>query len=75
MKRMVEPNQCANPNLGIGMNGGAVIGRALPVHEAEKNAHYHRAEAQKHDRVAAFLRENPAFGEFIQLLRDGAIRL
>jgi hypothetical protein len=42
--------------------------------QAEKNVGYHRAEADKHDRAAAFFRENPAFEEFIQLVRSGAIQ-
>jgi len=54
---------------------GGQIGLPLPVHEAEMNARNHRQEAEKHERVAAFLHENPAFGDFIQLLRDGAIRV
>lgn len=42
--------------------------------QAEKQVGYHRQEADKHDRAAAFFRENPAFDEFIQLLRSGAIQ-
>lgn len=42
--------------------------------EAEKKVGYHREQADKHDRAAAFFRENPAFDEFIQLVRSGAIQ-
>ena len=42
--------------------------------EAEKQVGYHREQADKHDRAAAFFRENPAFDEFIQLVRSGAIQ-
>lgn len=43
--------------------------------EAEKQVGYHRIEADKADRAARFLRENPAFDEFIQLIRQGAISI
>ena len=42
--------------------------------QAEQQVGYHRQEADKHDRAAAFFRENPAFDEFIQLVRSGAIQ-
>jgi hypothetical protein len=42
--------------------------------QAEKQVGYHREEADKYDRAAAFFRENPAFDEFIQLVRSGAIQ-
>jgi hypothetical protein len=42
--------------------------------QAEKSVGYHRSEADKHDRAVAFFRENPAFDEFIQLVRSGAIQ-
>lgn len=43
--------------------------------EAEKSVGYHREQADKHDRAVAFFRENPAFDEFIQLIRSGAIQI
>lgn len=43
--------------------------------EAEKNVGYHRDQADKHDRAVAFFRDNPAFDEFIQLIRSGAIQI
>jgi len=43
--------------------------------EAEKSVGYHRLEAEKQDRAAAFFRENPSFDEFIQLIRAGAIQI
>jgi hypothetical protein len=42
--------------------------------ESEKRVGYHREQADKHDRGAAFFRENPAFDEFIRLIRAGAIQ-
>jgi hypothetical protein len=43
--------------------------------EAEQKVGYHRTEADKADQAAAFFRENPAFDEFIRLIRSGAIQL
>ena len=42
--------------------------------EAEKSVGYHRSQAEKHDRAIAFLRENPAFDEFVRLVRAGIIQ-
>jgi hypothetical protein len=58
---------------------GAARGIGSPVttlrEQAEKNAYYHREEAQKHSSAAAFLSEYPQFDEFIRLVRSGAIQL
>lgn len=43
--------------------------------QAEKSVGYHRDQADKHDRAVAFFRDNPAFDEFIQLIRSGAIQI
>lgn len=43
--------------------------------EAENRVGYHRSEADKQDRAVAFFRENPAFDEFIRLIRSGAIQI
>jgi hypothetical protein len=43
--------------------------------QAEKQVGYHREQADRHDRAAAFFRDNPAFDEFIQLIRAGAIQI
>ena len=43
--------------------------RPSPAEEAEKRTHYHYEEAEKASRAAHFLRENPAFSEFINLIR------
>jgi hypothetical protein len=43
--------------------------------EAEVRVGYHRSEADKNDRAAAFFRENPVFDEFIRLIRSGAINI
>jgi hypothetical protein len=43
--------------------------------EAEHQVGYHRLQADRHDKAAAFFRENPAFDQFIQLIREGAISI
>ena len=43
--------------------------------EAEQRVSLHRAEAEKHDQAAAFFRENPAFDQFVRLIRSGAIQI
>jgi hypothetical protein len=43
--------------------------------EAEKQVGYHRDQAERAVEAAAFFRENPAFDEFIQLVRIGAIQI
>ena len=43
--------------------------------EAEQRVGYHRSQAEKHDQAAAFFRENPAFDQFIRLIRSGAIQI
>lgn len=53
---------------------GTAEGRPSMRSQAEQQVGYHRAQAEKHDRAAAFFRENPAFDEFIQLVRSGAIQ-
>jgi hypothetical protein len=42
--------------------------------QAEKQIGYHREQADKYDRAAAFFRDNPALDEFVQLVRSGAIQ-
>lgn len=42
--------------------------------EAQKSVGYHREQADKADRAIAFLRENPAFDEFVRLVRAGVIQ-
>lgn len=43
--------------------------------QAEKSVAYHSDQAQKHNAAAAFFRDNPAFEEFVQLLRSGAFQI
>ena len=43
--------------------------------QAEKQVGYHREQADKHDRAAAFFRENPVFEQFVELLRSGAFQI
>lgn len=42
--------------------------------EAEKRVGHHRDQAEKADQAVAFLRENPAFDEFVRLVRAGVIQ-
>jgi hypothetical protein len=44
-------------------------------YEAEKSVNYHRELAEKYDQAAAFFRDNPAFDEFVRLIRSGAIQI
>lgn len=43
--------------------------------ETEKNASYHRQQADKQEWASSFFRENPAFDEFILLIRSGAVSI
>ena len=43
--------------------------------ESAKSEQYHAAEGLKASMAAAFLSANPAFDEFIQLIRAGAIHI
>lgn len=47
--------------------------RPSPAEEASKRQHYHLEEAQKAARAAEFFQANPAFSEFITLIRSGVI--
>lgn len=42
--------------------------------QAEKSAAYHQEMAEKQYRAAVFLRDNPAFDEFVRLVRQGVIQ-
>jgi hypothetical protein len=43
--------------------------------EAEQKVGFHRSLAEKADQAAAFFRENPAFDQFIRLIRSGAVQI
>jgi hypothetical protein len=43
--------------------------------ESEESVVYHQREAERRNRAAAFFRENPAFDEFLQLIRAGTIQI
>lgn len=43
--------------------------------QAEKNMAHHYEQAQKSSEAANFFRENPAFDEFIRLIRAGVIQI
>ncbi|MGC1784154.1 MAG: hypothetical protein WA708_16650 [Acidobacteriaceae bacterium] len=63
-----QSNGLAGDTVGMGQ-----LRPATMREQAEKNVGYHRDQADKQDRAAAFFRENPAFDEFIQLIRSGVI--
>lgn len=42
--------------------------------EESRQISYHTAEAERHAQALAFLRKNPAFDEFIRLIRSGVIQ-
>ena len=62
-----EYDPCANQAQANGCR------RPTLCEEAEKQSAYHHEKAAKHDQAVVFLRENPAFDEFIRLIRAGAI--
>jgi hypothetical protein len=43
--------------------------------EAEQQSAFHADRAAKQERAAAFFSENPAFDEFISLIRSGAVQI
>ena len=65
-----NPDTYAGQTQGIGLAGER---RPTLREEAEKNVGYHRSQADKANRAAAFFREHPEFDEFIQLIRSGVI--
>lgn len=68
-------NRACDPSSGL--SGGDTCGVYDPSlrAEAEQRVGYHRSQAEKHDQAAAFFRENPAFDQFIRLIRSGAIQI
>ncbi len=71
------PATLAGPHPSGGLSGGDACGVYDPSlrAEAEQRVGYHRSQAEKHDQAAAFFRENPAFDQFIRLIRSGAIQI
>jgi hypothetical protein len=59
---------------GMGCDTQNAYPRPSMREQAEKAVGHHREQADKFDRAAAFFRDNPAFDEFIQLVRSGAIQ-
>ncbi len=49
--------------------------RPSPAEQAEKNYIHHSEQAAKASTAYTFLRQNPAFDEFIKLIRSGAIQI
>jgi hypothetical protein len=70
-------DQVSPAPMGIGearVKGDRSSRRPSLREDAEKNVGYHREQADKQDRAVAFFRENPAFDQFIQLVREGVIQ-
>ena len=69
---------CANQaQTGVpvqGLAGGFYQRPSTLQEEAEKNAAYHYEMANKSAQAAAFLSSNPAFDEFVRLVRAGVIQ-
>ena len=72
-QREYQRAQCGATVAGLGHTVGAEYRRPSLREEAEKQVGYHREQADKQDRAAAFFREHPEFDEFIQLIRSGVI--
>ena len=49
--------------------------RPSPADEAARNAVYHSEQSMKHSRAADFFQTNPAFSDFVELIRSGAIQI
>ena len=71
-ENMAQQAQCVQA-IGSDTQGFAGTRRPSLREEAEERVGYHRIQADKQDRAAAFLREHPEFDEFIQLIRSGVI--
>ena len=71
-ERMAQQAQCGQA-IGRDTQGFAGTRRPSLREEAEERVGYHRIQADKQDRAAAFFREHPEFDEFIQLIRQGVI--
>ena len=71
-ERMAQQAQCGQA-IGRDTQGFAGTRRPSLREEAEERVGYHRIQADKQDRAAAFFREHPEFDEFIQLIRSGVI--
>ena len=71
-ENMAQQGQCGQA-IGRDTQGFAGTRRPSLREEAEEQVGYHRIQADKQDRAAAFFREHPEFDEFIQLIREGVI--
>ena len=70
--KTVYLNQAQTP-----MMAGSNVGeyRPSPLDDAEKRMERAYREADLAQQTASFLRQHPEFGEFIQLIRKGAISI
>lgn len=76
LKRLVQDQ--ANYRGAAQATGLGATGTCSVVSErdrAEKKVGFHRQEAERADQAAAFFRENPAFDQFICLIKSGVISI
>lgn len=68
---------CSASNQTIGMGPAVANGprRVSLVEESENQSAYHQEQAFRLARGAQFFRDNPAFAEFIELIRQGSISI
>jgi hypothetical protein len=67
-------NECATETRGIYGSSPAQPRRSTPKEESEKNFEHHRDQADKSGRAVKFFQINPAFSDFVELVRSGAIQ-
>ncbi len=70
----VNQDCCTDAPCGQAVAGIGSYRRPTLQEEAEKQAIYHSEMANKSAKAAAFLSANPAFDEFIRLVRSGVIQ-
>lgn len=71
----MEVEARGNQAISMGLANQCGTTRPQPVHEARKRADHHYSEANKAQRAAEFLSAHPEFGEFIELIRSGALSI
>lgn len=62
-------------NEQVGTSPGNLRGPATLEETHEKSVHNHYMLAERDGRAARFFRDNPAFDEFIRLIREGVVQI
>jgi hypothetical protein len=65
----------AQPDFNLQDHSPACERKPTLREESEKAIGYHRSQADRADKALAFFRANPAFDEFIRLIRSGIIKI